>query len=108
MGGAYHHDRHRPFSIFLAEHSFVAVCPEIKPANPRRGLSHLLTDGVQGYTHAALDDEFVMDMAADKAVRERFHGVHEDVPRNCLDDVLHKLGTAATRRIHQFPAGAGV
>ena len=33
-----------------------------------------------------------MDMAADEAVRERPHGVHEDVPRNCLDDVLHKLG----------------
>lgn len=80
MGGAYHHDRHRPFSVFFVEHGFIAVCPEIKPADPRRRPSHLLTDGIQGYTHAALDNEFVMDVTADEAVRERPHGIHEDVP----------------------------
>ena len=81
MGGAYHHDRPRPFLVFLVEHGFIAVCPEIKSTDPRRRPSHLLTDGVQGYTHAALDDEFIMDVAADKAVQECFHGVHEDVPQ---------------------------
>lgn len=93
MGGAYHHDRHRPFLVFLVEHGFIAVRTEIKAADPRRRPSHLLTDGIQGYTHAAFDDEFIVDVAADEAVRERPHGVHEDVPRNCLDDVLHELGT---------------
>ncbi len=79
MGGAYHHDRHRPFSVFFVKHSLVAVRPEIKPTDPRRCPSHLLTDGIQGYSHAAFDDEFIVDVAADEAVRERPHGVHEDV-----------------------------
>lgn len=68
-GGAYHHDRHRPFLVFLIKHGFVAVCPEIESTDPRRSPSHLLTDGIKRYAHAALDDEFVMDMTADEAMR---------------------------------------
>ena len=75
MSDAYHHDRHRPFSSFLVGYGFIAIRPEIKSADLRRGPPHLLTDGVQGYNHATFDNELFMDMAADKAVRERLHSI---------------------------------
>ena len=69
-------------------HGFIAVRPEIQTFDPRRCPSHLPTDGVQGYVHTALDDQLIVDMADDKTVGQRPHGVHENIPGDGLDDVL--------------------
>ena len=39
----------------------------------------------------ALNDQLIMDMSADEAVGKGPHGVAEDVPADCLHDVLHEL-----------------
>ena len=36
-----------------------------------------------------------MDMGDNAAAPQRFHGIHEDVPRYRLHDVLNELGTIA-------------
>lgn len=51
------------FSLFLVEVAFVAVRTEQQSFNPRRGSAHLIADGIQGYIGAALDDEFIVDVA---------------------------------------------
>lgn len=50
-----------------------------------------LTDRLQIHTLAGLDDELVMDVAADKAVAQRPHGVTQDVPADCLYNVFHEF-----------------
>lgn len=79
--------------IFLIKIAFVSICSEKKSLDPGWGSSHLLTDGIQGHTGAAFDDQFVMHMTTDETVGEGLHGISQDVPANSLDDVLHEFGT---------------
>jgi hypothetical protein len=41
---------------------------------------------------AAFDDQLIMDVSNDEAVGESLHGIAEDVPADCLNDVLDKFG----------------
>ena len=83
------------FLLFLIKVAFVPVCPEQQATNPRRGSTHLLTHRGERYVWTALDDEFIVYMAADEAVREGFHCISENIPADRLNDVLHKFGTLA-------------
>lgn len=60
--------------------------------NPERRPSHLIADCMKRYTGDALDNQFIMDATHYEAVLKRIHDIG-DVPRYCLDDVFHKLGT---------------
>ena len=90
--GSTHHCGGRcPILLFLIKIAFVPVCPELYAGDPRRRPSHLLTDCIEGYVRAALDDQLVVDVPADKAVRERTHSVGEDVSGDGLYDVLDEF-----------------
>ncbi len=89
------HSRCCPFLILLIKNAFVPICPEEQSGNPRRCPSHLVADRLQGNLFAGFDDELIMDVTADEAVGQRPHGVGEDIPAYCLDDVLHELRAVA-------------
>ena len=58
----------RMILIFFIKTAFVPICPEKKSINPRRSPAHLFADSIKGNSHTALNNQFIMDMAADKAV----------------------------------------
>ena len=91
MGSTHHCGGRCPILLFLIKIAFVPVCPELDAGDPRRRSLHLLTDCIEGYVRAALDDQLVVDVPADKAVRERTHSVGEDVSGDCLYDVLDEF-----------------
>ena len=64
----------------------------------------MLTNCVKRDIWAALDDQLVVDVTADKAVRERPHGVGEDVSGDSLHDVLDELGTDRRNGSHRSGA----
>lgn len=53
----------------------------------------MFADGIKINAGITFDDEFVMDMADDKAVAEGLHGIAEDIPADGLHDVLHEFRT---------------
>ena len=81
--------------IFLIKITFIPVCSKKQSLDPGRGSPHLLTEGIQGYTGAAFDNQFVMHMTADEAVGKGLHGISQDITAYCLDDVLHEFGSVA-------------
>ena len=92
-GSTHHRGGRCPILLFLIKSTLVSVGPELDAGDPRRGPPHLLTDYVKRDIRAALDDQLVVNVTADKAVRERPHGVGEDVSGDSLHDVLDELGT---------------
>lgn len=90
--GSTHHCGGRcPILLFLIKFAFIPVCPELDAGDPRRRPPHLLTNRVKRDVRAALDDQLVVDVPADKAVRERTHSVGEDVSGDGLYDVLDEF-----------------
>lgn len=90
--GSTHHCGGRcPILLFLIKIAFVPVCPELYAGDPRRRPSHLLTDCIEGYVRAALDDQLVVDVPDDLTVRERPHGVGQNVTTYGLNDVLDEF-----------------
>ena len=81
--------------IFLVKIAFIPVCSKKQSLDPGRGSPHLLTDGIQGYTGAAFDNQFVMHMTADEAVGKGLYSISQDIAAYCLYDVLHEFGTVA-------------
>ena len=83
------------FLLFPIKASFVPVCPEQQTADPRMGSAHLLAHCRKRYIRTALDDEFIVNMTADEAVREGFHRICENITPDRLNDVHHKFRRAA-------------
>lgn len=81
------------YSIFHIKLCFVPVCSKLDSGQPCRAAAHLRADDLVVDVLAALDDQFIVDVAADEAVGEGSHGVAEDVPADGLDDVLDELRT---------------
>lgn len=79
------------FLRFLIKSALIPICSQFNPRQPRRRPAHLLTNGIEVGVLADLDDKFVVYMADDAAVGQRPHGVAQDVPTDCLGDVLAKL-----------------
>ena len=79
--------------ILLIKFRLIPIRSQDKPRNPVRSSSHLLTDGVERYIRAALDDKFIVDMTDDKAVGECPDGMHQDISADCLDDVFNEFRT---------------
>lgn len=90
-GSTHHRGGRCPILLFLIKIAFVPVCPELDAGDPRRCPPHLLTDCVKRDVRAALDDQLVVDVPADKAVRERTHSIGEDVSGDGLYDVFDEL-----------------
>jgi hypothetical protein len=80
-------------SVFLIEFAFVAVRTEQKAGCPWRSSAHLFTDRINGYVHAALDNQLIVHMSADEAVGECPHGVAENIAADCLGNIFHDLRT---------------
>ena len=90
-GSTHHRGGRCPILLFLIKSALVAISPELDAGDPRRRPPHLLTDCIEGYVRAALDDQLVVDVPADKAVRERTHSIGEDVSGDGLYDVLDEF-----------------
>ena len=58
----------RFFLLLLVKPALIPIGPELDAGYPRRGPPHLLTNGVQRYLRAALDNELIMDVPDDLAV----------------------------------------
>ena len=56
------------FLLLLVKPALIPIGPELDAGYPRRGSPHLLTNGVQRYLRAALDNELIMDVPDDLAV----------------------------------------
>ena len=100
-GSTHHRGGRCPFLLFLIKITFVSVSPELKTGDPRRRPPHLLADCIQRYFRAAFDDQLVVDVTADEAVRQRPHGVGQDIAADRLDDVFHEF-----RAVGFYQAGA--
>ena len=88
------------FLIFLVKFCFVSVGAKLDPGEPGRRSTHLFADGFYIYIAAAFDDQLIVNMSADEAMGECTHGIAEDVPADCLDDVLYEFRTV---RFDAFP-----
>ena len=71
----------------------VPIGTEKKPGNPRRSPAHLLTHGIKGNSHSALNNQFIMHMTADKAMRQGSYRMSQNIPAYCLHDIFDKLWT---------------
>lgn len=78
------------YLIFFVKTAFISVCPEEQPSDPRWHPPQLFADCLKAHTLTALNDDFIMHMRHDSAIPQCF-GITEDVPADCLHDVLHKL-----------------
>lgn len=78
-------------SLFLVKSTFISISSQFNPRQPGWCSAHLLTDGVEGCVLADFDDKLVVDVADDAAVRQRPHGVAQDIPADCLGNVLAEL-----------------
>ena len=56
-------------SLFLIKRALIPISPELDPRQPWRCPAHLLTDGIQGDARITFDDQFIVNVPADKAVR---------------------------------------
>lgn len=65
--------------------------PELDDCKPVRHQCHLFAENFRRHILGAFDDEFIMDMSAAEAVRERFHGIHQEASGVGLYDIFHKF-----------------
>ena len=79
--------------FFLIKRTLIPIRPQHQPRHPSGRPSHLLTDRPQGHIAACFDDQLVVDMPHNKAVRKGLHGIGQDVSADCLHDVLHEFRT---------------
>ena len=79
--------------FFLVKRTFIPIRPQLNPWQPRRRPPHLLTDGIQRYSWIAFDDQLIVNVPADKAMRQRPHGVGQDIAADSLNDVLNEFRT---------------
>jgi hypothetical protein len=83
------------FSVLLIKRTFIPICPKDQSLRPGRCPAHLLTNSIYAGVFAALDDQFIMDVAHNGTAPQRLHSVAENVPADALDDVFHELGPVA-------------
>ena len=88
-------------SLLLIKRAFVSVGAKLDPRQPGRRPFQLRTDSIQRHIWAAFDDQLVVDVTADEAVRQRPHGVGQDIAADRLDDVFHEF-----RAVGFYQAGA--
>ena len=63
--------------------------------HPVRCSCHLLAERFQGYFLGTFDNQFIVDMTANKAVGECFHSIHQKVSGDGLYHILDKFRTVA-------------
>ena len=81
------------FLIFFVEWGFVSVTADQDVWHPVWGATHDGTDAFHRGILTAFYDEFVMDMAYNKAERKILHGEAQEISGDCLDNVFHEFGT---------------
>ena len=91
-----------PNLCFLIKLTFIPIRPEDQPFRPGWRSSHLLTDGIHAYFFAALDNQFIVDVAHNGTMPQGLHGVAKDVPGRALDDVFYELRSIAFQALPFF------
>ena len=76
------------FSFFHIKSSLISIRYNHQTLRPGRRPSHLLTDRHKGSILPDLDDQFIMHMGADPAVRQRPHSIAKNIPGYRLHDIL--------------------
>ena len=67
------------FSVLLIKFCDVSIGPELDAGKPLRHSCHLLTEHFKRYIFGAFDNELIVDVSADEAVKKSFHGIHQEV-----------------------------
>ena len=80
-------------SILHIKFCYVPVGAELDPGQSERSSSHLFADDSVIDILAAFDDQFIVNMPADKAEGQGPHGVAEDIPADPLDYILYILSS---------------
>ena len=88
--------------VFFIKFGLIPIRTEQKSLRPGRRPPHLFTHGCKRHPLVCLDNQFIMDVGDNAAAPQRFHGIHEDVPRYCLDDVFQELWTVAFKPLPFF------
>ena len=83
------------FLIFFVKWRFISIASNLDIWHPVWRPTHDIADGFVIDILTTFDNEFIMDMTADKAVGEVTHGKTEKVPGDCLHDVLYEFRTVA-------------
>ena len=78
-------------SVFFIKHGLVAISTELEAVCPRWGPAHLFAEDLQVDAGAGFDDQLVVNVHGNEAVRQGPHCVAENVTGGSLDDVLHEL-----------------
>ena len=81
------------FSVLLIKFRYIPIRSELDAAEPLRYSCHLLTEHFKRYILGAFDDELIVDVPTDEAVRECFHGIHQEVSGDGLHYILDKSRT---------------
>lgn len=82
-----------PLLIFTVPRGDIPIRPKQEAWHPVRHSGHLLAKLIQGYLFPTLNDHLIVDMPANEAVRESFHGIHQKISADGLHDVLDELRT---------------
>lgn len=94
---------HPFFLIFFIKHGLIAIRPKNQTFRPGRRPSHLLTYHIKVNAHAALDDQLIMDMSADKAMPQRLHREHQDIPTVGSDPMNVSVPSSPPRFLQEVP-----
>ena len=90
---AYNHAFFLLLLVLPIKLTFVTICPQQEPSDPRRCLAHKFADIIQGYFRRHFDNHLVVYVSDDLIVTKRVHGIGQNVAADSLDDVLGELGT---------------
>lgn len=89
-------------SILLIKFRHISIGPELDAGKPIRHPCHPFTEHFQRYILGAFDDELIVDMSADKTVRECLHSIHQEVSGNSLNHILDELRPVAFKPLPFF------
>ena len=82
-------------SVLFIKITFVPISTERQPLCPWWSSAHHLADFRYIRIYRALDNKFIVDVAADTIILQRPHSIAENIPADRLNDVLHEFRTVA-------------
>lgn len=80
------------WSVLFIKRGLISIPANQDIRHPLWAPAHLFAYGIQRDSRAAFNNEFIMDVTDNEAVREITHGEAEGVTADSLDDVLYEFG----------------
>ena len=94
-------------SLLLVEWALVSISPKLYAGQPWRSSAHLLTNDIQRYAQIAFDDQFIMDMTADKTVGQCPHNLVAEPAEVEMHDVFPGVTMTRCKKcgktVYQYP-----